>query len=240
MAKSNARVQLWVSEVAILALFWSAFGAFGQSSTGFAPPAPYLSSLEIEVLGEINFARQHPRQYASLLKELKKYYYGCEIHRPGEDILVTKEDSGAVDEAIRFLHQTEPLTPLFPSRGLSLGARDHARDIRANQIKGHTGSDGSRCWDRARRYGVWRRTIGENIACGPFSAREIVMALIVDDGVADRGHRNNIFQSDFRLAGVSCASHPRLGRICVMTFAGEYQEARPAGRTTRLSYLHIE
>lgn len=56
------------------------------------------------------------------------------------------------------------------------------------------GSDRSNPGERINRYVACQDGWAENIACGQRSAREIVMALIIDDGVPGRGHRRNIFK----------------------------------------------
>lgn len=73
---------------------------------------------------------------------------------------------------------------------------------------------------RIGRQVKWTGSIGENIAYGPNDGRDVVLRLIVDDGVPGRGHRANIFSPDFRLAGVACGPHPALRTVCVIDFAG--------------------
>ena len=46
------------------------------------------------------------------------------------------------------------------------------------------------------------------------------MALIVDDGVASRGHRENTFKEDFFFCGVGSAPHKEYGTSYVFDFAG--------------------
>jgi uncharacterized protein YkwD len=46
---------------------------------------------------------------------------------------------------------------------------------------------------RVEKYGSWSGSIAENIDMGNSNSVDIVIALIVDDGVPTRGHRNNIF-----------------------------------------------
>jgi uncharacterized protein YkwD len=186
--------------------------------------AKFLSPLENSVVREINMARTAPKDYASLLEQSKKYYDKKILRLPGKTPILTKEGVKSVNEAIRFLHSLQPLPPLIPSKGMSLGARDHVKDQASSGSGQHKGSDGSQPLDRVNRYGTWEKSIGENISYGSDQARDIVMGLIIDDGVPGRGHRKNIFHSDFRVIGVACGPHPAYRTVCVMTFAGGYKE----------------
>ena len=69
--------------------------------------------------------------------------------------------------------------------------------------------------DRMRRHGRWSAT-GEAIAYGPHRAEDVVLQLIIDDGVPDRGHRQAVFSARYRYAGVACGPHPRYRTLCVV------------------------
>jgi uncharacterized protein YkwD len=185
---------------------------------------PYLSTLEKGVVDEYNLARTNPKQYAAILAEYKKFYNGRYIDIPGEIRIITNEGVSAIDEAIRFLETASTCPPLTPSKGMSKAAKDHVNDIGPKSIVGHSGSDGSNPSIRMQRYGKWQKTAGENISFGKKNAREIVIQLIVDDGVASRGHRKNIFNPNYRRIGVGFGPHGRYGSMCVQTLAGEYSE----------------
>lgn len=197
--------------------------------TGFAQPnkvdeADYLSSSEKSVVREINIARTAPKRYASSLEKWRAYDDAKLLKLPGEVPIQTKEGVGAVVEAIRYLRSQNPVPLLSPSKGMSLGAKDHVRDQGSSGVYQHQGRDGSQPWDRVNRYGTWQKTIGENISLGHDKSEPIVMSFIVDDGVPSRGHRKNIFNPDFRVIGVACGPHATDGTICVITFAGGYHE----------------
>ncbi len=89
---------------------------------------------------------------------------------------------------------------------------------------GHSGPDHSSPADRISRHGIWRGRWGENIAYGESSPRDIVLALIIDDGVRSRGHRHNIFNPDFNYAGAALGPHARYGTVCSIDFAGGFAE----------------
>jgi len=186
--------------------------------------ASFLSPLEKEVVHEINLARSAPKDYASLLEQFKKYYHDKLIKFPNETPIITEEGVGALIEAIRFLRSTKPIPPLILSQGMSWGAKDHVKDLASLRGSQHRGSDKSQPRDRVNRYGTWQKVIVENISFGHDRARNIVVSLIIDDGVPHRGHRKNIFNSDFRVIGVACGEHPRYETVCVITLAGGYIE----------------
>src|SRR4029078_1893411 len=99
----------------------------------------------------------------------------------------------------------KPQAPLALSPGLCLAAADHCRE-QAGGAMGHYGNHGSEPGNRIRRYGLVSQGCAENIAYGHHTAREIVLALIVDDGVRGRGHRKNIFHPTYNWAGEDSAS----------------------------------
>jgi uncharacterized protein YkwD len=178
------------------------------------------------VLSELNRARTNPAAYAALLENLRPYYAADGTRSlPGEGRVRTREGVSALDGAIRALHHTTPLPPLSASSGLARAAFDHARDQAHNGGHGHHGSDGSSPFMRMNRHGRWQSHAGECIDYGAANARRIVMNLLIDDGVRDRGHRLNILNRDFAVAGVSAASHPRFRHLCVIDFATAYVEA---------------
>jgi hypothetical protein len=83
--------------------------------------------------------------------------------------------------------------------------------------------DGSDMGDRMNRYGQWGGTCAENIQYGrPKSGMDIIIQLLIDDGVASRGHRNNIFSKSSNITGIGLADHPTWKGVCVLDYAGSY------------------
>lgn len=192
----------------------------------------FLTPLEKEVVVELNLARTKPWMYVAFIEEFKTHYAGKYIYVAGQTQIVTTEGVVAVDDAIQFLKTCQPLPLLHVSKGLSLAARDHVKSQGPSGQTGHTGNDGSTIVDRLNRFGTWGGAYGENIEYGNVTAREIVMQLIIDDGVLNRGHRLNIFSPNFTLVGVHCGPHLSYGQMCVQNFAGSYRE-NPSGSGKR-------
>ncbi len=177
-----------------------------------------------DVLAEMNLARTQPATYATFLEELRPYYRGKLLEVPGKIALQTQEGLPAVDEAIAYLRAQTPRSALTLANGLNKAAADHARDQGSGNQTGHTGSDGSSPFVRMERYGKWLGTAGENISYGLPTGREIVLQLIVDDGVPSRGHRSNTFQPNFRKTGIAVGPHGGYRWMCVIDLADQYAD----------------
>lgn len=186
----------------------------------------FLSDPEKEVISELNSARTNPAKFAEYLIDFKRFYLGKYIHIARQNSIITKEGVTAVNEAIDFLKSIKPLKPLRVSKGLSLAAKSHAKDQSSKGTTGHRGSDSSSPMDRMNRYGEWKIKAAENLSYGPGNPRHIVIFLIIDDGVKNRGHRKNIFNANFNVVGVSINVHSRFGTMCVIDFAASYIEKK--------------
>ena len=189
-------------------------------------PATALDdNLAKQVLAEINLARSRPASYANFIREFRKQFRGRLIMQSSSTTRIkTTEGVLAVDEAITYLSRQRPLTQLIWSDGLAKAATELAQEQGESGGTGHIGRQGRGPQERVEQHGKWERTMAENIGYGPQAARDMVMQLIIDDGVSNRGHRKNIFTAEFGTAGVACGPHPRFGNMCVIDFAGGFRE----------------
>lgn len=179
-----------------------------------------------EVLAEINLVRTRPALYADYLRDFRRSFRK-DLYRLNERTFIdTEEGVAAVDEAVRFLEQQEPLEALSWSAPLARAAAELVRESAETGDTGHFGRRSGGPGKRIGKYGEWVGKVAENIGYGPMGARLMVMQLIIDDGVPARGHRKNIFSRDFRLGGVECGSHPRYRHMCVIDFATGFRQDR--------------
>jgi uncharacterized protein YkwD len=183
------------------------------------------------VIRELNLARQNPALYATFVEELRGGMSGNVLVLPGHTRIRTKEDTRALDEAIRFLRTAQPQAPLTLSPGMCRAAADHCAD-QASGGFGHAGRDSSHADGRIARYGTFGGCWGENISYGKSTARDVVLALIIDDGLPARKHRKNIFNPNFNFAGAAFGRHARFGTVCSMDFAGSYTERGQSSEET--------
>ena len=173
-----------------------------------------------EVLAALNRARTDPAGFSAVLQLYRARMYGKRYLKPGTTNawIITQEGTAAVDEAIAVLRATPPLPALSVNQGLALAALDQVVWQGPRGEVGHQGQGGSSPSDRVIRHGVRKHLSGENISYGS-DGLQVVIDLIVDDGVASRGHRHNILNPDFREVGIAIGPHRRYGTMCVMDLA---------------------
>jgi hypothetical protein len=178
------------------------------------PAAASAGAADDAVLAEVNFARTHPQDYARrlMLQPVSDWERAL-----GPDARAA--DPGAFAEAIDFLMRQTPLPPLSRDETLDAAALEHVEVQGPAGEVGHNGQDGERFDARLRRHGLQARIAAENIAYGPSTPSDVVRELIIDSGVASRGHRRNIFHPELAAAGVACGPHRDYAAMCVMDFA---------------------
>jgi uncharacterized protein YkwD len=190
-----------------------------------AANADYLTGIEKDVILEMNKVRTNPKKYAELYIQPRiKNFSGKNYSVPGQITIVTQEGVTAVNGCITALNRASSVGLLTPEKGLSLAAKDHVADQSRTGQTGHNGSDRSTPEIRMKRHGVFSGswTLGENIAYGDTTGREIVCSLLIDDGVPNRGHRTNIMNKAFTQTGVGYGTHTQYITSCTITYANGY------------------
>ena len=179
--------------------------------------APAIRPIDTQILiDQLNAARSDPHGYGRGLQQYRAWFHGDLLRYPSLDYdIETEEGVAVVDEAITWLGQRSPLTRIEPSALLAKAAAAHLADQAHTGAQGHGGSDGSSPGERVRRLGGGAY-VAEIISYGSVDAVDAMRQLIVDDGVADRGHREIVYSSELRFAGAACGPHPVYGSMCVI------------------------
>lgn len=161
--------------------------------------------LEREVVEEINFARTQPKEYVKT--RLQPY-------------VDAGKASDAMNECIEKMKGMQPLKPLQVAAGLTLAAREWVALQGPSEYIGHDMNFSV----RLRKYGYYSGWPGENISYGRNDPKEIVIRLLEDKNIPDRGHRNNILNAGFAYIGVGFGPHKKYGYMCVQDFTERYKD----------------
>lgn len=167
----------------------------------------FLSQREQESLYWVNYFRQNPRRFwNTVIKEFLLQF-------PEAKSNFTR----SLEEDIMKAPQGLPL--LLPDSGLIRMAATHAADLKKrNGIISHTSSTGRSFVQRIQAAG--RYTCGaENIFNGSFNGLESLIALLIDHGVPDKGHRVNLLDPKFQVIGISFIAFTPGKGILVQDFA---------------------
>ncbi len=165
-------------------------------------------------MAELNRVRADPRELAA---ELSRYARDNGLSRASR---ASNFDPYAVEEAIDFLERQPALKALERDRRLANAASDHVEAQGRTREIGH-GAPGS-LGRRLQRHGVWAGMSGETISYGQRTPRDVIVQLVIDHGVMDRGHRGMLFSKGYSVADVACGAHAEYGRMCVINFAGAF------------------
>ena len=119
-----------------------------------------------------------------------------------------------VKSLTRDLKKTSGLQPLQIEEDLTVVAQGHATK------SGKTGHTGHK--DFKKRFkplmGNPYYHVGENCSYGYEQAIDIVITLMIDEGIKDVGHRKNILNEDFNSVGVAIRPHKNYRINCVIDF----------------------
>ncbi len=187
-------------------------------------PAVNFDEIKAQVIVEHNKVRKDPKSYIPILEEQIKYFKENVLARPGEVPVQTNEGKDAFTEAIEFLKNQAPVSELTEDANLSKACNDHCSDIGPKGIVSHDSSDGKNVSDRIEVYTEWDAACGENLDFGSKNAVDIMVNLIVDDGVEKRSHRRHIFNDKFCFVGVAIGDHKEYEVVCVIDYVGGVRE----------------
>ena len=180
---------------------WDRWDEETVSKLHTAAQTSYLGEEEKKVILFMNMARHDGPLFAETFVEA----YLQERHM---------ESTRAVRSLNRDLRKVSGLDPLLPEADLTAVALGHALETGESGSVGHQGFN--------QRFkplmGNPYTHVGENCSYGYDQAIEIVISLLIDEGVNDAGHRKNILNAQFNSVGVAIRPHARYRVNCVIDF----------------------
>ena len=171
------------------------------------------------------------------LEAMLPRFEGNTYKEAGKTDIVTQEGAAAVQELIDYLKKAPSVaklrrldaeayktTPVIGDaftrpEGMVNACKDHVIDTGPTGVIGHTGTDNSSPFDRIEKYGTWETSAAENIAYGETTGLGVMLSLMIDDGVAGRGHRYNIMNPAFKVTGPYSGTHKTYGHQSCLTYA---------------------
>jgi uncharacterized protein YkwD len=180
---------------------WQAWDAAVIRTLNTAAEAEYLNEEEKKVILFINMARHDGPLFSESF--LDAYIRQNRL-----------ENSSYIRSLRRDLKKVRGQSSLLPETDLTAIAQGHARTMGE---KGSTGHDGFK-----KRFeplmGNPYMHVAENCSYGYERAIDIVLTLLIDEGIKNLGHRNNILAPDFNSVGVAIRPHKTYRVNCVMDF----------------------
>lgn len=185
-----------------------------------AAPAAADPAFDAAVLAELNRARTQPQSFIEDLKAFRQTFDAQGHYRNLADGThwASREGTAAVDEAIAHLARMAPAPRLEASALLATAATDHSVEQGPRGGFGHVGYNGRNPSDRLRARGGGGH-VAEAISYGQGGPLDVVIQLIVDDGVPNRGHRHILLNPDYVHAGAGCAGHRVYQMMCTITLS---------------------
>lgn len=183
--------------------------------------------LNDQILAEHNKIRKDPKSYIPILDEQIKMFKENVLYRPNEIPIQTNEGTAAYIEAIEFLKNVKPVCQLELNQDLCRAAEDHLVDIAPKGLVSHESTDGKNVSDRIEKYCEWEGTCAENIDFGSRTGLDVVLSLLVDDGIKTRGHRKNLFKDDVKYVGIASGDHKEYETCIVIDLVAN---TRPLGK----------
>ena len=174
-----------------------------------------------QILEKANTAAEY-KYYA---EEEKKVVFFMNLARLdgnlfAETILDTYVESNGIENTYylrslyRDLRKVKGLPVLIPEDDLTGIAQGHATK------SGRTGHVGHRNFEERFEpfMGAPYTNVGENCSYGHANAIDIVISLLIDEGVRNLGHRENTLKPEFNSVGVAIREHKRYRYNCVIDF----------------------
>ena len=187
-----------------------------------AESSKVATAVDKELFNLLNKTRADPHSFIPHLQKLLECFEGDVLKREGKTNLRTNEGPKAVKEAIEYLQtKAEKVTePLRWSEELTKAAKEHVEDTGPKGLLSHESSNGGSVKERLQKHGKIINCYGENLSFHCDTAIEVLQQLIVDDGVADRGHRDNLFNKEFKIFGSFTGAHRDYEHMTCMDLAG--------------------
>jgi hypothetical protein len=183
-----------------------------------------ISEMRSAILNEHNRLRTDPSSFITFLEEHIKNISNEILSLPNQRPIKLREGIRAYKNAIEFLRKQKPVKALTFDSNLAKASQKFADYLGKNGAISNIDSNGQGVAERIEEYVQWDKCCAENIEYGSLNSRDIIISLLVDDGVDGKGHRKNLFSKELKYVGIGISEHS-LSKLCaVIDYAGDLLE----------------
>ena len=178
--------------------------------------------IQMSLYEKLNKLRQNPKSYIPLIEaEMKSLKKNNILKRKDSNLQIqTIEGKEAYEDAILFLKQQKPVPALKKENKLSYAAQDLVKDIGERGVVTHEDKEGQYTSERIEKYCEWDFCANEVIEVSSKNPQDILISLLVDDGVRNRADRMALFNEIYNYVGISCGPHIEYEIVTVFVFVG--------------------
>ena len=181
-----------------------------------------IEQIKKQVIIETNRIRTNPKAYIPILEKYLENFDDNILTRPDKnECIETQEGPKAYKEAIEFLKNQKPIDEIQFDEEASKVAEEYAKILANSKGEEENGQDEFHIEQRVEKYLEYDYAISENIDFGGSTGVEVIVNLLVDDGVKLRTHRNNLFSDKFQYYGVAVSTHPEYDYCTVIDYFGD-------------------
>jgi len=183
-------------------------------------------SIQKDLFIELNNLRKDPKSYIPLIEyEMKSLKKNNILKKKDSNLQIqTLEGKEAYLDAIKFLEHQQPVPPLNEESRLSSAAMDLVKDIGKRGIVSHQDQYGQYVSERIEKYCEWDYSASEVIEVSSKNPQDILVSLIVDDGLRNRPDRKTLFNQSYNYVGIACGPHSEYEIVTVVVFAGSIRQ----------------
>lgn len=182
------------------------------------------NKLSVDIFNEINKIRKNPQYIVPHLIKMKQFYKHKEYRNPLLNYYVlTEEGVDAVKDAIKYIKTQKSLKPLIRYEELNNSACELVKFLsNTGKMEVDEIIDKEKLMEnRMRKHFKKQGGLAENISFGWSNAIDIILQMIIDDGVKSRGHCKNLFAEHFNFIGIFSGYHKVFEHCTVIEFFGE-------------------
>ena len=183
-------------------------------------------AIQRDLFIELNNLRKNPKSYIPLIEaEMKLLKKNNILKKLDSNLQIqTIEGKDAYLDAIKFLQLQQPVPPLKEETRLSSAAMDLVKDIGKRGIVSHQDQNGQYVSERIEKYCEWDYSAGEVIEVSSKNPQDILISLLVDDGLKNRPDRKTLFNQKYNFVGIGTGPHLEYEIVTVIVFTGSIRQ----------------